>query len=274
MQKIEFYEPIRSEVGVIMAFSKIHEVLGFSRLVPSSTRGFDIDSIEYNGDNVTVEFEYVSSNFIDHKHHKNMEEDKKYVVVCWDDDCGLESKLINEHGIKLHTVIQMKDHVKVNKEIKPSPLNGKPLYIILAYNPKVAGFEFSEWAFSTCFRVNTSPKNPKFAKDKLPRGSKILFYQNGYIIGGCTVVRYEIIERPKTEKEWRLYKKLTDFPATLYTLSVDELKSSFLRGHIFYSDFFDLRNIKIELSKYINKKMPQQGKLNLKKEEYLSIIGA
>ena len=94
--KLKLYSPVTEEAGVIMVFTKIHEQLGFKKLVTSSARGFDIDSIDYNGRDVTVEFEYVSSNYIRHEHPFKMIDERKYVVICWYDDCDLKSKLKKE----------------------------------------------------------------------------------------------------------------------------------------------------------------------------------
>ena len=49
MEKIAMYGNIKEELGVVMAFAKLHEELGFPKLVPSKSRGFDIDDIEYKG---------------------------------------------------------------------------------------------------------------------------------------------------------------------------------------------------------------------------------
>ena len=273
MRKIDFYGPIQGELGVIMAFSKIHELLGFKKLMPSASRGFDIDSIEYNGHDVTVEFEFLSGNFIAHRHQDNMVSERKYVVVCWEDDCGLSTKLKNDYGLELFDIIEMRKYVNIRNDLERIEAE-EPLYVVLSYNPDNAdGTDFGEWAFSNCFRTQTSPANPKFAGDNLPPGSKILFYQNGYIVGGCTVVRYEVIDEPKTAREWKLYKRLMDYPTTLFTMTVDEYKEFFTRGHIFYIDFFDIRDFKIKLSKYISKKMSNHGKINITHEEYNSIIG-
>ncbi len=275
--KIEFYGAIQGELGVIMAFSKIHEKLGFSKLIPSSSKGFDIDSIEFNGQEVTVEFEYRSSNFITHGHHTRMDNRKKYVVVCWEDDCGLMTMLKDKYGKKLHELIPIRKYVKIKNDV--STLQTKkdqeePKYAVMAYNPRIADNDFSAWAFSHCYRVTTSKKVRRFADDKLPHGSKILFYQNDFIIGGYTVVRYEVIKKPRTEREWTLYKKLTDYPASLYTVSIEDYKDDgWLSGHIFYTDFFDIRDFKIRFSHYVKKKMSRHGKINLTKDEYFRIVG-
>ncbi len=272
--KIDLYGDIQGEAGVIMVFSKIHEELGFKKLIPTTTKGFDIDSIEYNDQNVTVEFEYKSSSFISHGHPIKMEENKKYVVICWEDDCGLITKLREDSGKDLFGLIEIRKYVNIKNLIPDSQSAEEPKYAVMSYNQKVADKDFSAWAFSHCYRVATSKNTPKFADDNLPRGSKILFYQNGFIIGGFTVVRYEIIESPNEKNEWILYKKLTDYPASLYTISIEDHKESdWLRGHIFYTDFFDMRDFKRRLSEFIETKMNRQGRLKLKKEEYYRIVG-
>ncbi len=276
-KKINFFGDIKGEVGVIMAFSKIHEELGFSKLIPSSTKGFDIDSIDYNGHDVTVEFEYLSSNFITHGHQTKMDDNRKYVVICWEDDCDLVARLRKKHGKKLYDLITIRKYVNIKNEISASQTTKdlpEPKYVVMAYNPSIAGKDFSAWAFSHCYRVTTLKNTPRFADDDLPRGSKILFYRNGFIIGSFTVVRYEIIERPRNKREWILYTKLTNEPASLYTLSVDEWKQEeWLRGHIFYTDFVDIRDFKLLFSRFVKKKMSRHGKINITKEQYYSIIG-
>lgn len=273
-KKIEFYGDIQGEAGVIMAFSKIHEQLGFNKLVPSTSRGFDIDSIDYHGHDVTLEFEYMSSSFINHGHPAKMQNDRKYVVICYEDDCGLKSKLKDEYGKTLYDLITIRKYIQIKENIGSAKKNEEPLYALMSYNPDMAGGkDFSAWAFANCYRVSTSEKTPKFAGDKLPPGSKLLFSQDGYIIGGFTVVRYEIIDEPKTKREWIMYKKLTDYPASLYTVSIDDYKEYWYRGHIFYTDFFDLRDFKVKVSHFIDTKMPRQGKSNLTKEKYDLIMG-
>lgn len=274
MKKIDFYGNITEELGVIMAFSKIHENLGFTKLVPSSSRGFDIDSIDYNGIDVTLEFEYLSENFILHGHQNNMNDDRKYVVVCWEDNIGLVTKLNEEYGKYLYDIIEMRKYVNVKIDINEEDACEEPKYVVLSYNPEKADkLDFGEWAFTNCFRTSTSIYTPKFAGDILPPGSKILFYQNGYIVGGFTVVRYEVIDEPKTKREWELYAKLTNYPITLFNMSIEEHKEYYSRGHIFYTDFFDIRDFKVKLSNFIDKKMSNHGKINLTREEYFKITG-
>lgn len=274
MGKVCFYGPIQGELGVIMAFTKMHEELGFSRLVPSSSRGFDIDSIDYNGQTVTLEFEYLSSNFITHGHPDNMTRGNKYVVICWEDDCGLMSVLADQYGKQLFDLIELRKHVAILSEASEDDQADEPKYAILVYNPKTAGGkDFGEWTFSHCYRVKTTESHHLFADDELPPGSKILFYQNGFIIGGFTVVRYEVIGEPRNNREWLLYKKLTDYPCSLFVDSIEDLKKGFLQGHIFYIDFFDIRDFKVPLSHYVDKPMSRHGKINITREEYYRIRG-
>lgn len=265
-EMITFFGDINEETGVIMAFTKIHKELGFPKLVPSSSRGFDIDNILYNGRYVTVEFEYLSDNFIKHGHVKNMVEGRDYVVICWEDNCKLLQKVPN-----LYEVIELKNKIKIKKDFMESSANNDEIkYMILSYNPDNAEKkDFSDWKFSNCYRCNS-----KFSKDYIPAGSKVLFARNGYLIGGFTVVRYEKINEPKNDNEWLLYKKLTDYPMTLYTRSIEELKSSFTSGHIFYTDFFEIENIKLEWKNFIkDKKMSHDGRIYITKEQYYNIVG-
>lgn len=273
MKKIDFYGDINEELGVVMAFSKLHESLGFSKLVPSSSKGFDIASIEYNGIDVTVEFEYISSNFILHDYPNNVEPDRKYVVVWWEGDWGLATALKEDYDAELYDIIKLRKYISIKQNIV-SENHEEPLYVILSYNLKCTdNKDFGEWAFSNCYRTSTDSIIPKFAKDSLPNGSKVLFYQNGYIIGGYTVVRYEVIDLPQTKKEWDLYKKLFDYPISLYTMTIEEYKTDFSIGHIFYNDFFDIRDSKIKLSHYVHKKMSRQGKMNISRDDYFRILG-
>jgi len=144
-------------------------------------------------------------------------------------------------------------------------------YIILSYNPDRADKkDFHDWKDYNCYRCKS-----KFSHDYIPAGSKVLFVKNGYLLGGFTVVRYEKIEKPKNDNEWLLYKKLTDYPMSLYTISIDELKESFTSGHIFYEDFFEIKNIEVEWKKYTQKqKLSNDGRIYITKEEYDNIVGA
>ncbi len=275
MVKITFHGEINNEIGVIMAFSKIHEELGFDKIVCSSNVGFDIESIQYKGVDVTVEFEYKSRNFLDHEHPSDMVEGRKYVVICWEDNCSLMHKIKKEHKKEIYEVIELWKYVEIENENSPvNSVEEEPIFGILSYNPKYAGgIDFGNWAFVNCYRVNTSENKRKFKNDSIPKDSKFLFYRDGFIIGGFTVVRYEIIDKPKTKKEIEIYKKLTDYPITHYKLTEEDISKDHLRGHIFYKDFFDRRDFKKDLSKYIKKKMGNQGYITIDRETYYRILG-
>jgi len=266
MKKVKIYGRVENELGVILVFSQVYKDLGFSNLKSISSRGFDIDSINYNGYQVTVEFEYLSKNFINHQHYLNMEDGKKYIVVCWVDDCGLVSKLKEEFNKELFKVIELNKYVELIYESNSKDNSEVPKYIILAYNPVKSKRDFEEWYKTNCFRINTN------IAGGLPEGSKVLLYHDGYIRGGFSVVRFEIIDTPQTEKEWELYHKLTNYPVTLYSENIENIKKNYTKYHIFYDEFF-LSPIRVKLSDHLNKKMNANGLLKISKEEYYDIIG-
>lgn len=267
MKKIKLYSPVTEEAGVIMVFTKIHEQLGFKKLVTSSARGFDIDNIDYKGQDVTVEFEYVSSNFIKHEHPFEMDDGKKYVVICWYDDCDLKSKIKKDYHKRIEEVICLEKYVEVVSDIENKKQNKDIKYIILNYNPEYAdNRSFYEWSNSNLYRLNS-----RFSGG-IPVGSKILIKQGDYIVGGFDVVRYEYIEN-LNDKELDLYKKLTDYPITLFDNDIPSLKKEFTKGHIFYDNFFLIDKVKIKFSKaFPNKHMSHDGRVYITKEEYDSII--
>ena len=186
---VEIYSPVKEEAGVIMVFSKIHEDLGFDKLVTSSARGFDIESINYNGHDVTVEFEYVSSNFIRHDHHIHMIDGRRYVVICWYDDCDLKAKIQKEYNKRIEEVICLEKYARVIVDNKSKEESEEIKYIVLNYNPANADYRsFQEWSNSNLYRCNT-----RFKDKHIPKGSKVLIKQGDYIVGGFDVVRYEYI---------------------------------------------------------------------------------
>jgi len=269
---------VSNENAMIMAFSKIHDKIGFPEICTPSTTGFDIEDIIYekNGKKqvVTIEFESVSKNFINHNHHLVMEKNKKYVLVCWDDNCNIQNKLKKEHHKKLYDVIDLKNFVEEDKSQREliTDTSDEPKHLLLSYNKAMASYSFSAWKQVNCFRVRTTENHKKFAKDFLPRGSKILFAQDGYLVGGFTVARYEVIDCPKTKNEKALYKKLMDYPNSLFEhdIEFDFNPEDFLRGHIFYEGFFEL-NVKLDWKKYLkNKNMRYDGVAHITPEEYRS----
>lgn len=265
--KLKLYSPVTEESGVIMVFTKIHEQLGFKKLVTSSARGFDIDSIDYNGRDVTVEFEYVSSNYIRHEHPFKMIDERKYVVICWYDDCDLKSKLKKEYNKEIEEVICLDKYVEVVSDAENKKSNKNIKYMILNYNPIYAdNRSFQEWSNSNLYRLNS-----RF-NEGIPAGSKVLVKQGDFIVGGFDVVRYQYINE-LNDNELELYKKLTDYPITLFDNDISDLKENFTKGHIFYDNFFTIDKVKIKFSElFPDKHMSHDGRIYISKDEYDSII--
>ncbi len=272
------YGPVINEKGVEVLFSKIHDQLGFPRIDNPATSGFDMEDIIYIKNEkpftVTVEFEYESRNFLTHGHPFEMEKGKKYVLVCWEDNCNIRKAMFREHRKELFDVIELKDHVTLEQKYYDSKQDDeeKVGYILLSYNKKMAYYDFSAWQHVHCFRVKTTEGHRKFAKDHLSRGTKALFAQEGYIIGGFTVVRYEVIDCPRTRSEKELYKKLMDYPNSLFEHDLNEHfnEETFYRGHIFYENLFEI-NVKLDWKKYITDKgMKNDGYIKITKQQYES----
>lgn len=265
--KLKLYSPVTEEAGVIMVFTKIHEQLGFKKLVTSSARGFDIDNIDYKGQDVTVEFEYVSSNYIRHEHPFKMIDGRKYVVICWYDDCDLKSKLKREYNKQIEEVICLDKYVEVVSDVENHKSNEDIKYMILNYNPDYAdNRSFQEWSNSNLYRLNS-----RFG-DGIPAGSKVLIKQGDFIVGGFDVVRYQYINE-LNDNELELYKKLTDYPITLFDNDILDLKDNFTKGHIFYDNFFTIDKVKVKFSEvFPDKHMSHDGRIYITKDEYDSII--
>ena len=267
LKKIKLYGPVTEESGVIIVFTKIHEQLGFKKLVPYSSRGFDIDKIDYKGESVTVEFEYFSSNFIHHGHPQKMTDGNKYVVICWTDDCDLKEKIRKDYNKELEEVICLEKYVEIVSETESKKSNTDIKYMILSYNPYNAdNSSFYEWTNSNLYRFKA-----RF-KGGIPSGSKVLIKQGDYIVGGFDVVRYVYIDNLSNE-QLELYKTLTDYPITLFDNDIEYLKKNFTKGHIFYDNFFLIDKVKIKFSEvFPEKKMNYDGRLYITKEEYERII--
>lgn len=267
MKKLKLYSPVTEEAGVIMVFTKMHEELGFKRLVTSSARGFDIDNINYKGHDVTVEFEYLSSNYIRHGHPLKMIDGRKYIVICWYDDCDLKSRIKRDFNKEIEEVICLDRYVEVVSDTENQKEESDIKYMILNYNPDYAdNRSFYEWSNSNLYRLNS-----KFSNG-IPSGSKVLIKQGDYIVGGFDVVRYVYIERLE-DNELNLYKKLTDYPITLFDNDLEDLKSDFTKGHIFYDNFFVIDKVKVRFSEvFPDKCMSHDGRIYITKEEYERVI--
>jgi len=265
-KKIEIHDEVNCENGVIALFGWLFKELGFDEFMPPNARGLDIPSISYKGKEVVVEFEYKSSNFLIHGHQNVMEKQKDYVVICWQDDCGLKNKLQTEYNKLLYEVIEISKYVIVKERKKTA--NAPIDYYIMSYNNKSAsGIEFSRWSEINIFRTNFH--QTKFP-DGFPENSKILISQNGLIVGGFTVVRCVKIERPKSKEAIELYKNLVNKPITFWNHEDDFFsEGNFINWHIFYNEFFDLGENKKKLTNYdLDKKVPNDGKLKVDQSIY------
>ena len=139
--------------------------------------------------------------------------------------------------------------------------------MILNYNPDYAdNRSFYEWSNSNLYRLNS-----KFSNG-IPSGSKVLIKQGDYIVGGFDVVRYVYIEKLE-DNELNLYKKLTDYPITLFDNDLEDLKCDFTKGHIFYDNFFVIDKVKVRFSEvFPDKCMSHDGRIYITKEEYERVI--
>ena len=126
------------------------------------------------------------------------------------------------------------------------------------------GRPFSAFENTLIFRTNI-----KFKDDALPKGSVIVLYEKGWLIGEMTVSTYVYIDKPpRTEVEKNLYRLVT------YPVTIDEdpvVFDTWLKGHIIYSDFkvydppvnFDI----------LERNMSRGGSLNLGFDELQMIRG-
>lgn len=243
-EKIKFYSPISEEMGVVQVFSIIHEKLGFKKIVQSCSRGFDIDDIEYIDDigihRVTVEFEYLSSNFLLHAHQDNMLSNRKYIVICWDDNCNLAKLLLEKYNKMLYKVIELKKYVEVvHDEVVDNNIVDKKYYLI-NYNPDYAeNRNFSDWSKSNMYRFNNGNNI------NIIPGSKALVKQGEYIVGGFDIVRFNNINLSDNDDLINLYKTLTDYPVSLFVAKNSDIKEEYVEkniGHIFYNNFKEIGN--------------------------------
>ena len=277
IDKIKFYSPIKEEAGVVMVFTKLHEQLGFPKIVSSSSRGFDIDDIEYVDDigkhRVTVEFEYLSSNYLSHGHQDLMQDDKKYIVICWEDDCNL-AKVINDSYKKyLYKIIELKEYVDIVPDEKNIELNEIKYYLI-NYNPKYADYRpISSWVNSNMYRFkNNNNINIK-------PGSKVLIKQGDYVVGGFDIVRSINLNISNNKEIINLYKQLSDYPITLYTETEDEINENYVDRyieHIFYNNFYEIgnKNIRKSISEILPDFKISHGSIQtLTEEQYNKLLG-
>ncbi len=272
MEKIKLYSNVREEQGVVMAFTKIHEFLGFPKLVMASARGLDINDIEYekNGikERVAVEFEYVSSNFVAHGHVNQLDINKKCIVVCWKNDVNLVS-VYPKYKIE---VIELEKYFDVVPDEKIISNNEVKYHLIMFVRDEAANYSFNDFAKVNLFRL---------PKRNIAKGDRVLIREADHIVGGFDVVNYFNIEMPQTDKEWELYQNLTSYPVSLYFDSVEDLKPMFNKGtwgHIFYDNYFAFDNFSTrkkvgELVERLENPNRKQAYQEITETEYNQLIG-
>mgnify|MGYP007069903353 CR=1 FL=1 len=276
-EKVKFYSPIKEKAGVVMVFTKIHEKLGFPKLVSFSTSGFDINDIEYKDElgihRLAVEFEYLSSEYLANCYQHFMSDDKKYIVVCWEDDCNLQKTIYNNYQKNLYKVIELKNFVEVMLDDE-NVSEIKPNYYLLNYNPSNANFhQFSDWKHSNMYTFSNNNNI------KVKNGSKVLVKQGSYIIGGFDIIRFNNIRLSNNKEVIELYKQLTDYPIGLFVNSIETITNEFVDnyiGHIFYDNLFEIGNT--NLRKTVKEILPDLGISNsaiqsLTEEQYNKLIG-
>nr|MDO8098452.1 hypothetical protein [Candidatus Njordarchaeota archaeon] len=94
------FEP-ENELGVVSLFSMYHKELGFPFIVKIQNPFPDATVIDDEGNTVTIEFEYLASDFIQH-HHPQEECD---LIVCWAND------LLQDQSVKPEILV-LKDEMK------------------------------------------------------------------------------------------------------------------------------------------------------------------
>jgi hypothetical protein len=231
MKKIIYLRPeIGKEEFVRHIFSLYAQDLGFEILniqkaFPDCTA---IDRRDNGKRKVYIEFEYEAQNFILHGHNGKLDARASYIVVCW------SSKGIDLVPTSVEVIVLSEKRYGI--EISEYPEENleeaeKPLFRIIGYNTEfAAGLPFTYFENVKMFRTNI-----KFKDNCLPRGSVIVLYEKGWLIGEFTVESYFHINKPpKTRSEQRFYE-LVSFPVTIDNNPLEF--DRWLKGHIIYSDF-------------------------------------
>ena len=230
------YVYIRPEIGkeesVRHLFSIFADKLGF--IILNIQKSFpDCTAIDNRNDRnvqVNIEFEYEAQNFIIHGHDKQMIDSEEYIIVCWD------SKGIARIPSNIEVIVLSEKKFIKFKEYENffKPDYEKPQYRIIGYSTEMAnGLTFAEFENTKIFRTNI-----KFKDDILPRGSVIILYQKGWLIGEFTVASYIYLPNPpETEYEKNIYQ-LMSFPVTIDPNPLETMKYyDWLKGHIIYTNF-------------------------------------
>lgn len=235
------------------------EITNIQKSFPDCTA---IDCRHEGKEQIFVEFEYEAHNFVKHGHDDQMLENERYIVVCW-----------SGKGIDLLPptveVIVLSDP-KYNIEIQEYPYNHsikseKPLYRIIGYNTNMAGgLSFPHFENTRIFRTNI-----RFKNKYLPKGSVIVLYEKGWLIGEITVEEYIHIDRePKSKYEKELYS-LVRYPVTIDEAPLEY--DDWLKGHILYTNF-KIYDPPVNFN-ILARNMSRGGSLNLSFNELQKIRG-
>ena len=279
---MKIYSPVLSSLDVIVLFAKFHEQLGFpfieysvhDKMFIKKAKHWNKSKNQY--EEVTVDFEYLSSDYLLHNRQISMSRNKKHILVCWEDDCKLNIYLQENYKNDIQ-IIELKNHVEFVNNIGGEEL--KPEYKYYLINYDLAGDDYKsyvDWKNSRLFR---------FKGDHILIGneSKALIKDGDYIIGGFDIVRYENIKLLDSSAFVQLYKDFTDSPIGLFSSNISEIKSRYCnRGkdsyvlHIYYDNFFELNNKK--LRKTIKEILPNFETSDcvvqaLTEEEYNKLLG-
>ena len=275
---MKIYSPVLSSLDVIVLFAKFHEQLGFpfieysvhDKMFIKKAKHWNKSKNQY--EEVTVDFEYLSSDYLLHNRQISMSRNKKHILVCWEDDCKLNIYLQENYKNDIQ-IIELKNHVEFVNNIGGEEL--KPEYKYYLINYDLAGDDYKsyvDWKNSRLFRF-------KGNHILIGNGSKALIKDGDHIIGGFDIVRYENIWIPNDRNFIESYKRLTDYPVGLVFLDCDEVIEKYANqnvNHIFYSNFFELNNKK--LRKTIKEILPNFETSDcvvqaLTEEEYNKLLG-
>jgi hypothetical protein len=253
--KEEFVRHIFSQYAKDLGF----EILNIQKAFPDCTA---IDLRNHGSKKVLIELEYEAQNFVQHGHVDQMVEGETHIVVCWS---GKGISFLPP-GVEVIVLSEKQYGIEVEEYPDIETVTGeKPLHRIIGYNSTMAGGRpFSAFENTLIFRTNI-----KFKDDTLPKGSVIVLYEKGWLIGEMTVSSYVYIEKPpRTEVEKNLYRLVT------YPVTIDEdpvVFDTWLKGHIIYSDF-KVYNPPVNFE-ILERKMSRGGSLNLDFDELQLIRG-
>jgi hypothetical protein len=201
------------------------EILNIQKVFPDCTA---IDLRDNGKKRVYIEFEYEAQNFILHGHREQMAKGANYIVVCWSPK-GID---LVPKTVEVMVLSDKRHGIEISEYPEEDLAEAeKPQYRIIGYKTEVAGgLPFAFFENVKMFRTNI-----KFKGNYLPRGTVLVLYEKGWLIGEFTVESYIHIRRPpKTRSERRFYE-LVSYPVTIDSNPLEF--DRWLKGHIIYSDF-------------------------------------